>query len=80
MTLLRRIRAFGGISADSFKKRRPAAGARLSADPLVSDFIGKLQSQGMQVRRQDFPDEVHGTVMFPALFDALKHFYTRELS
>lgn len=34
----------------------------------------------MQVRRQDFPDEVHGTVMFPALFDALKHFYTRELS
>lgn len=59
---------------------RPAAGARLSADPLVSDFIGKLESQGMQVRRQDFPDEVHGTVMFPALFDALKHFYTRELS
>ncbi|WP_418362375.1 serine aminopeptidase domain-containing protein [Sutterella wadsworthensis] len=59
---------------------RPAAGARLSADPLVSDFIGKIQSQGMQVRRKDFPDEVHGTVMFPALFDALKHFYTRELS
>ena len=58
----------------------PAAGARLSADPLVSDFIGKIQSQGMQVRRKDFPDEVHGTVMFPALFDALKHFYTRELS
>ena len=51
----------------------------------AADGLGDKAAAGpgrrlMQVRRKDFPDEVHGTVMFPALFDALKHFYTRELS
>ena len=30
-------------------------------------LLANLSLKGMQVRRQDFPDEVHGTVMFPAL-------------
>lgn len=59
------------------RPRRGAEGALDRSGPAKARIAEVLRRGGAEVIVRRFPDEVHGTVFWPAMYDAMKNFWLR---
>lgn len=59
------------------RPRRGSVGALDRSAPAKERIAEVLRRGGVEVIVRRFPDEVHGTVFWPAMYDAMKNFWLR---
>ena len=50
------------------------------ADSLKNKIIPEMKNKHLHVIYKKFPDEVHGTIALPAIFDGLKSLFHNTIS